>query len=254
MIVTLKGMTAFDANEHLTPFRDERGYGAILFDRTHLRQPEPEWFDPAHWGDAAQRVGNGGRGGAWFVEFNEGDAFLRHYLRGGLMARFTYDRHLWQGIDRVRSFAEFRLLRQLRAKKLPVPLPFAAWYRREGVHYRAAILMQRLQGVRALADLATEGNAPWELAGQLVAKFHRAGLDHADLNAHNLLFDEENRGWVIDFDRSRLRIPATGWREANLQRLLRSLQKLRGPRSQEQVNAEFAQLRAGYDAAWKLGY
>ncbi|HEY1069460.1 MAG TPA: 3-deoxy-D-manno-octulosonic acid kinase, partial [Thermomonas sp.] len=34
-------MTGFDANEHLTPFRDARGYGAILFDRTQVRQPEP---------------------------------------------------------------------------------------------------------------------------------------------------------------------------------------------------------------------
>ncbi len=117
-------MTGFDANEHLTPFRDARGYGAILFDRTQLRQPEPAWFDPEHWGLAAQRVSEGGRGGAWFIDFGQGDALLRHYLRGGLVARFSRDRHLWRGIQRARSFAEFRLLRTLRAKKLPVPLPF----------------------------------------------------------------------------------------------------------------------------------
>ena len=61
-------MTGFDANEHLTPFRDARGYGAILFDRTQLRQPDPAWFAPAHWGEAAQPVAEGGRGGAWFIE------------------------------------------------------------------------------------------------------------------------------------------------------------------------------------------
>lgn len=247
-------MTGFDANEHLTPFRDARGYGAILFDRTQVRQPEPEWFDPDHWGMAAQPVGEGGRGGAWFIDFGQGDALLRHYLRGGLMAKFSHDQHLWRGIQRVRSFAEFRLLRTLRAKKLPVPLPFAAWYRREGLHYQAAILMQRLHGVRSLAALAAEGTAPWEAAGHLIARFHRAGLDHADLNAHNLLFDGQQRGWMIDFDRSQLRIPATGWREANLQRLLRSLHKRRGARSAEAVEADFARLRAAYAAAWERGY
>ncbi len=247
-------MTGFDANEHLTPFRDARGYGAILFDRTQLRQPDPAWFDPAHWGEKAEAVGDGGRGGAWFIQTGEGDAVLRHYLRGGWMASLSRDGHLWRGINQVRSFAEFRLLRVLREKKLPVPLPFAAWYRREGLNYRAAILLQRLQDVRSLAALATDGEAPWEQAGQLVARFHRAGLDHADLNAHNILFDAQGRGWMIDFDRSRLRIPATGWREANLKRLHRSLRKRRGTHSLEQVDAEFARLRAAYDTAWKRGY
>ena len=135
-----------------------------------------------------------------------------------------------------------------------MPLPFAAYYRREGLHYRAAILMQRLPGVRSLAALASEGDAPWEQAGQLVARFHRAGLDHADLNAHNVLFDADGRGWMIDFDRSRLRIPATAWRQANLQRLLRSLRKRRGTRSMAEVDAGFARLRAAYDAAWQRGY
>ena len=247
-------MTGFDANEHLTPFRDARGYGAILFDRTQVRQPEPGWFDPDHWGIAAQRVSDGGRGGAWFIDFGQGDALLRHYLRGGLVARFNRDRHLWRGIQRVRSFAEFRLLRTLRARKLPVPLPFAAWYHRDGLHYRAAILMQRLQDVRSLAALAADGVAPWEATGQLVARFHRAGLDHADLNAHNILFDGQGRGWFIDLDQSRLRIPATAWREANLARLQRSLRKLRGLRSTEEVDAEFARLRAAYAVAWDRGY
>ena len=102
--------------------------------------------------------------------------------------------------------------------------------------------------------MAEAGGAPWEAVGQLVARFHRAGLEHADLNAHNLLFDGQGRGWMIDFDRSRLRIPASGWREANLLRLQRSLRKQRGGRALGEVDAAFAQLRAAYDAAWKRGY
>ena len=248
-------MAGFDANEHLTPFRDARGYGAILFDRTQLRQPDPAWFDPAHWGDAAQPVGDVGRGGAWFIDMGEGgDAVLRHYLRGGLVANVSRDAHLWRGIPRVRSFAEYRLLRVLRARKLPVPMAYAAWYRREGLSYRAAILMQRLPGVRSLAELASAGEASMAAAGALVARFHRQGLDHADLNAHNLLFDDQGRGWMIDFDRSRLRIPATGWREANLARLQRSLHKRAGARPRATVEADFAELRAAYDAAWQRGY
>jgi 3-deoxy-D-manno-octulosonic acid kinase len=251
-------MAAFDATESLTPFRagrGGRGVGSILFDATQLRQADPRWFDAGAWGDRAQAVGDGGRGGAWYIDATHGPCVLRHYLRGGLAAKFSRDRHLWRGADQVRSFAEFRLLRELLKQDLPVPRPIAASYMREGLSYRASILMERLLDVRSLADLArTDGHsAPWDEAGRLVARFHRAGLDHVDLNAHNLLFDADGKGWMIDFDRSTLRIPATGWREGNLARLKRSLLKLRGHRSVKEVEEDFARLRKGYDAQWDRG-
>jgi 3-deoxy-D-manno-octulosonic acid kinase len=54
---------------------------------------------------------------------------------------------------------------------------------------------------------------------------HRAGVDHADLNAHNILLDSQGVVSVIDFDRGRLRSPGS-WRNANLLRLHRSLGKI----------------------------
>ena len=251
-------MAAFDATESLTPFRAGRGrngVGSILFDATQLRQADPRWFDPQGWGDRAQPVGEGGRGGAWYIDASHGPCVLRQYLRGGLAAKVSRDRYLWRGADQVRSFAEFRLMRDLLKQDLPVPRPIAASYVREGMTYRAWILMERLVDVRSLAELAAlDGHsAPWDEAGRLVARFHRAGLDHADLNAHNLLFDAGGQGWMIDFDRSTLRIPATAWRQGNLARLKRSLLKLRGHRSVAEVDEDFARLRKGYDAQWDRG-
>ena len=72
---------------------------------------------------------------------------------------------------------------------------------------------------------------------------HATGSNHADLNAHNLLFDAAGKGWLIDFDKGELRIPATAWRERNLRRLRRSLLKDRGSRTQAQVLQDFARLR-----------
>ena len=252
-------MAAFDATESLTPFRagrGNRGYGAILFDATQLRQADPRWFDPALWAERAQPVRDGGRGSAWYIDASHGPCVLRHYLRGGWAAKLSRDRYLWQGADRVRSFAEFRLLRDLLKKDLPVPRPVAASYVREGMFYRASILMERLLDVRSLADLgALSGHdAPWEAAGRLVARFHRVGLDHADLNAHNLLFDGGGQGWMIDFDRGTVRIPATAWRERNLSRLLRSLLKWRGSRGVAEIEADFARLRRAYDVHWERGF
>jgi 3-deoxy-D-manno-octulosonic acid kinase len=61
--------------------------------------------------------------------------------------------------------------------------------------------------------------------GALVARFHRAGIWHADLNAHNVLVTNEEL-YLIDFDRGRQREPADSWQQANLLRLRRSLVKL----------------------------
>lgn len=249
-------MAEFDASEALTPFREGRGYGAILFDGKRFRQADPDWMRPEHWGERARPVDEGGRGSAWFVDASFGPAVLRQYRRGGLAARVSVDRYLWRSAARTRGFTEFRLTRALLEKGLPVPQPYAASYVREGVAYRAALLLERLPDVRSLAARMRDdpATAPWQETGRLVARFHRAGLDHADLNAHNILFDDRGRGWLIDFDRGALRIPATRWREANLARLLRSLLKLRGERAPEQVRQDYARLREAYDNAWARGY
>jgi 3-deoxy-D-manno-octulosonic acid kinase len=267
-------MVAFDTSESLMPFRAARGSGAaaaaalsgaILFDLERLRQAglkaaDPAWFDPASWGGHAQPVGSGGRGGAWFIDADPtgvplGPLVLRHYLRGGIAAKLSRDRFLWHGANRARSFEEFRLLREALRRKLPVPRPVAAIYWREGLRYRAGLLLERLCGVSSLADLAADrgDEAPWDVAGRLIARMHRAGLDHADLNAHNLLFDDAGRAWIIDLDRGQWRIPATAWRERNLSRLQRSLLKLRGERGVAEVEKDYARLRSAYDAHWQRG-
>lgn len=249
-------MTGYDAAEGLTPFRDESGYGSILFDVTQVRQPKPQWFWPTHWGEHARPVESGGRGGAWYVDAPFGAVLLRRYLRGGLVSQISRERYWWRGGSRTRSFAEFRVTREAAQRGIPVPRPVAAYYRREGMFYTAAILLERLENVRTLADrsaVAGDG-APWEEAGRLIARCHRAGLDHADLNAHNLLFDPAGRGWVIDLDRARLRIPETGWRERNLRRLERSLRKVRGDRTLDEVAVHWQRLRGAYESAWERGY
>ena len=116
--------------------------------------------------------------------------------------------------------------------------------------------MERLEGVHTLAERSQGAaqDAPWEETGRLIARFHRAGLDHADLNANNILFDVAGQGWLIDFDRGRLRIPETPWRERNLERLKRSQTKLRGAREPAPITKDFARLRGADDATADRGH
>lgn len=251
-------MAELDAIGDPTSYRHPREggeRGAILFDDTCLSRPRPEWFTAEHWGHHAEPVQAGGRGGAWFIDAPFGAAVLRHYLRGGMAARLSRDRYLWQGETHVRSFAEYRLTRSLLLQGLPVARPIAASYVRSGASYRAAILVERLRPAATFAQCVERSgtDAPWAQAGRLIARFHQTGLDHADLNANNILIGDGGQAWLIDFDRSRLRKPARTWRHNNLARLLRSLHKLRGERSRAHVERDFVRLQYAYDVAFAEG-
>ncbi|MDX1634993.1 MAG: 3-deoxy-D-manno-octulosonic acid kinase [Marinobacter sp.] len=191
-----------------------------------------QWFDPRYWGDNARPVAEGGRGGAWFVESEHGPMVLREYRRGGLVASLSEQNYIYAGESSVRSFAEYRLTAQLASLGLPVPAPAAAYYRRiSPLTYQARILVERLTGVCALAEHpGAEKSSLWVRTGEVIRQFHDAGLDHVDLNCHNILVDD-GRVYLIDFDRCRLHPSAQGggrWRMANLERLKRSCAKLFG--------------------------
>ncbi|HEX7732646.1 MAG TPA: 3-deoxy-D-manno-octulosonic acid kinase [Rhodanobacter sp.] len=210
----------------------EEADGAILFDVAASPQVGADWFVPERWRErGALRSQAGGRGGVQLIATPAGECVLRHYRRGGMVAKLMGDRYLWRGADATRCFAEFRLLAEIARLGLPGPAPVAARYRKSGPFYRADLITRRIADARTLAECLAGGRLDAELAyetGALVARFHRAGIWHADLNAHNVLVTSSALH-LIDFDRGRLRAPAEGWRLANLQRLHRSLVKLSRP-------------------------
>ncbi|MBS0218663.1 MAG: 3-deoxy-D-manno-octulosonic acid kinase [Proteobacteria bacterium] len=217
-----------------------------------MPQPQAWWFDPASADLAAQPVQSGGRGSAWFVHGPFGDGVLRHYRRGGAMARLSQDRYLWGGEERVRSVAELRLLDALQVRGLPVPAPIAAAWWRDGATYRAAILIARIPDAHTFASeiaAGTGNESGWHDAGAMIARFHAAGLEHGDLNAHNILFDAACKSWLIDFDKSRLHAkPDRRSSEDNMARLERSIRKVGAGQSPMYVQHVIDTLHAGYRA------
>ena len=211
--------------------------GAILFDAARAAQAavfNADWFERDYWRTRglATHV-SGGRGGITFVRAPEenkegGDWVLRHYRRGGMVARVMGDRYLWSGAEQTRSFAEFRLLAELVRRGLDVPRPVAARYRRDGIHYRADLITQQIADTLTLAQCVAAQGINTTIAqrvGLAIGQLHAAGVYHADLNAHNVLLDAL-KVWVIDFDRGELRAPERTWQLENLLRLKRSLRKL----------------------------
>lgn len=188
----------------------------------------PEWFEHGFWHRRQQWTAVAGGRGAGGRIGEGGKWYLRHYLRGGKAALFSRDRYIFLGTRRVRSFAEFRLLASMREAGLPVPRPIAAHFRLTGLSYSANLITEWIEDARPLAGVLREGNDACEVMGRVgavAARFHRAGICHADLNANNILIDPGGGVWLVDFDRARRRPPG-GWPNARLLRLKRSLEKL----------------------------
>ena len=203
--------------------------------RIHPDFPVPariEIFTPRTWGDKASKVSDGGRNTAWYVSTPWGEAVLRHYHRGGLVGRFVDERYVWVSEEATRSFLEFDLLNAMHAEGLPVPRAMAAAYQRRGVTYRAAIMTERLENTVSLAQaISRAGPASIHLVAPVAAairQLHDAHVYHADLNAHNILVDDKQKIWLIDFDKSSRKTMTASLREQSLERLGRSLQKLLG--------------------------
>lgn len=186
-----------------------------------------EWFDPCNVALQAVPVANGGRGSAWYVSLMGQPGVLRHFRRGGLIARVIRDLYVWTGAPRARSLREFETLANLHAKGLKVPRPVAAMACRscfKGLLYKAAIITERIDGARSLSEIRDA--QVWFEAGKTIGQMHRLGVWHADLNVHNLQVDRDGEVWIIDFDRARNQIVSPSRLRGNLRRLERSVMKV----------------------------
>lgn len=232
---------------------ERAGESVILYDASLVNHMREQWFEPATWAGAPVAPGySGGRGATLFIECEGQQWVLRHYHRGGTMARLASDGFLWTGEARTRSFAEWRLLAAMRAAGLPAPRPVAARYVRRGLVYRADLLTVRIPGVVPFSTRLAAGEVPeaaWRAVGECVGRFHAARFFHADLTAHNLQIDGRDAIFLLDFDRGRRMESDGAWRGRNLDRLHRSLAKIGGEGTFGFRAAHWSALLEGYRAA-----
>jgi 3-deoxy-D-manno-octulosonic acid kinase len=207
-------------------------------------------FDPEKLKQRGWLTGRAlGRGEAWFLNYRGHDWVLRHFRRGGQVGRFVVDCYLGWSLERSRSWAEWRLLAELRRLGLPVPRPVAAAVQRGWGYYRAELLTERIPETLSLAARLTDAAQSeefWRALGACLRRFHDQGVWHADLNANNILIDSRSRIYLIDFDRGKIRAPG-GWARQNLQRLQRSLLKIKAASTDFHFDdADWQRLLQGY--------
>lgn len=212
-----------------------------------------QWFEQQFWLNQGRLLGaKSGRGSAWIIKSEHGKWVLRHYYRGGLPAKINKDRFLWLGLDNCRAFKEFRLLQTLQQKQLPAPAPVAARVQRKGLSYRTDIIVEHINHQQTFADLLKPNPTQpldlkqWQLIGNTIAQFHRQGVFHADLNAHNILLDQK-QCFLIDFDKGSIKTINHSWQQANLNRLKRSIEKI----SKQSCNKHLKTAWQALQQAWQ---
>jgi len=83
----------------------------------------------------------------------------------------------------------------------------------------------------------------------LLKQFQHHCFRHADLNANNLLVDQQGEFYIIDFDKARVMKNLDNWQWSPLLRLQRSLEKINRQQKLHYRRADWQALIDGYQSA-----
>lgn len=214
----------------LTEYERHDGADHFLFTPAVTESFTPELFvaDYLEVHDLLLDKNTLGRGQAWAFCWQGEDFILRHFRRGGLVAKLSQTSYFWTGLEQTRAWQEWRLLAKMYGEGLPCPKPFAAHVHRKGCLYQASLITHRIPNTSTVAERYLArllDDSDWSRAGETIRQFHDRQIYHADLNANNILIDTSGRIFLIDFDKGTVK-QGEDWKQKNLSRLHRSFEKI----------------------------
>ncbi|WP_019615998.1 3-deoxy-D-manno-octulosonic acid kinase [Psychromonas ossibalaenae] len=168
-----------------------------------------------------------GRGTTWFFQHQQKKYVLRHYYRGGLIGKINPDNFLYCGLKNTRAYKEFSLLEKMSQLGLPIPQPYAGRITKKNLFYQADLIIELIEGAEDLVAVLSRqviSELQWLEIGRVIRLFHDNNIYHSDMNSHNIMLDDSDKVWLIDFDKCAQRT-AGAWKEQTLARLLRSFRK-----------------------------
>lgn len=202
----------------------------VLYNPQQMLSIKEDYFSCSAMKKNGMLVGSAdGRGETCFYTADNKVWALRHYLRGGFIAHFLHDQYLGMRLEKTRAWQEWHLLNKMQSLGLPVPKPVAASVIKSGIFYRADLITEYLEKTVTLSDILENEKVSsdvWGSLGKIVRLFHDNSVFHSDLNARNVLLDENEKIYLIDFDRCSFK-KGDDWKEDNLNRLKRSLIKFK---------------------------
>jgi 3-deoxy-D-manno-octulosonic acid kinase len=137
-----------------------------------------------------------GRGLVYFF-FSLGEhCVLRHYYRGGLVAKLSNDKFLSKALEQSRPFKELNLLAKLHSAGLKVPKPIAARLKRTFFTYTADIITAAVPNAQELHEYLLKRplkHSIWKEIGATLRKMHDLQACHYDINVKNVLLQEDGK-------------------------------------------------------------
>jgi 3-deoxy-D-manno-octulosonic acid kinase len=210
----------------------QQGKQTVWVDSEWLGSADPiRCCDVRYWQQQSLITGSAqGRGTTWFIQLHKLEAALRHYRRGGIFGKLVKDHYLYTSLEQTRSYQEFCLLQQLRKAGVNVPRPIAAQVIKRTFCYQADLLSEKVPNAQDLVDVLSFDAISvllYKKIGAQIRKMHNCQVNHTDLNIHNILLDSDENIWIIDFDKCyQVELSKSPrWKDANLERLLRSFEK-----------------------------
>lgn len=188
-------------------------------------------FDPLHLQQHNLVVSTAtGRGVVYFFKTSQSNnkvLVLRHYKRGGLIAKVSDDKFYFTDEDQSRAFQELNILEYLSTQNVNVPKVMGARICKHGLFYTADIVTAAIPNCNELHEKLQNnpvGNEIWHAVGVQIGKMHKARVCHDDINVKNVLIDDQQRVFLLDFDKCSKK-SGHQWQASNLQRFRRSIDK-----------------------------
>ena len=182
---------------------------------------------------------------------------VRHYRRGGAVARYLDDRYLAAGDSR--PIRELKASVEARSRGVPTPAVVAGAVYAAGMFYRADVATEFIPNAESLAhllfgsgDRQIDVESTLRVAGTVVRTLEDTHVLHPDVNAGNILVRDHvgtTEAYVIDLDRCNvLARTSSGSPRFMRDRLERSLRKLGELHGVEVSDAGWRALRDGFEA------
>ena len=174
----------------------------------------------------------GGRSSVVIDEINGlGSVVVKYYRRGGLVRYFVKQKYLKCG--KTRGQKEYELLQKVRKFGISAPEPIAFAY--SGLlFYKGWLVTRAIKEHQTLADLSfLNKNRTLKIMKEVTRQISlliKNNILHVDLHPGNVIVDNQDRVYIIDFDKGRLfHGKKTSLRNRYLSRWNRAVKKHRLP-------------------------
>lgn len=148
----------------------------------------------------------GGRSSVAFAELEDvGSVVVKYYTRGGLLHYLIKRRYLKLGKTRCRM--EYKLLQKVRGLGVSAPEPVAyVW--QGSLFYKAWLVTREIKDTQSLAELSCADEEHAHIVMKKVVDQVSTLIDnnilHVDLHPGNVLVDNDDRVFLLDFDKARV--------------------------------------------------